>query len=401
MGRSLRFLPAAAAAAAFVVLPSLPANAASCGGLLQPPCPQPALYAPAPDPGGTTDANLSVPPPAGKVFGFNTNLWSQTSRDWVPFEVSRSAQAGAQIIRTTVTWATLASSPSKPLGDEAVYPRGSVSDASTLKQLDELYDRATAAGLQLDLIINNAPRWATAYASCTPVLGVYSQRCAPVAQGKRLYPTSAHLVDLSNFVTALGQRYPGVIFETWNEPNIDQGPQAVGGGFIGQMQCAVWQAAKALTPPSQVLSAAFGDFYGVDATRSYMRAFYSTGLGCFDDLSVHTYNGSAHSFGANSPLAGHMQIYRDARTEAGDTTPIWITEFGFTTSHDSHTVSEADQDTLTWQEYNKLLTMPDVQTAIVHTLRDDSQSGYGWVRTNGTLKPIYCDSSARAGHPAC
>lgn len=358
------------------------------------------------------NAAIPVPPADGKLFGFNTNLWWQTSggNDLVPFEVVRSAQAGANVIRTTVTWSVLATSPDKPLGVEGVYPRGAVPDDSTLKQLDELYDRATDAGLQLDLIVNNAPRWTTAYAYCKPSFGIYPAGCKPVQQGKRVYPTAAHLQDLANFVTALGQRYPGVTFETWNEPNLDSGPQAVGGAFVGQMQCAVWQTAKSLSVASRVLSAAFGDFKGDDATARYMRDFYSTGGGCFDALSVHTYNAAVHSFGAGSPLAEHMQVYRTARAAAGDTTPIWVTEFGFSTSRSERAVSEADQATLVRDEYNKLLSMPDVQAAIVHTLRDaplpsrslfpqsDAGYGYGWIHQNGTPKPVYCDFAELAGH---
>src|SRR4051794_25017220 len=89
-----------------------PAVSAGCGGLLQPRCPAPAPppYPPSPDPGGDESANLSVPPPAGREFGFNSNLWWQTShgQDLVPLEVGRSAQAGAQILRTTVSWASFA-----------------------------------------------------------------------------------------------------------------------------------------------------------------------------------------------------------------------------------------------------------------------------------------------------
>jgi hypothetical protein len=85
-----------------------------------------------------------------------------------------------------------------------------------------------------------------------------------------------------------------------------------------------------------------------------------------------------------------------------------VTEFGFdTNANDDWSVSERDQATLTWREYNKLLTMPDVEAALVHTLRDDKpqgffeSGGYGWVRNDGNLKPVYCDFSARAGSPAC
>jgi hypothetical protein len=410
-----RLLGGAALAAAFFAANVDASRAASCGGLLQPRCAPAPLYPPAPDPGGDAEAAMTVPPAAPKQFGFNTNLWWQThnGQNLVPFEVYRSAKAGANLIRTTVTWSRFATSPDRPLADDGYYypQRGTVPNAGSLKQLDELYDRATAAGLQLDLVINDAPVWASAYSDCRSILGVYTGRCAVLGTGARLYPTSDHVGDLARFVIALGQRYPGVVFETWNEPNLDRGAQAASGAFLGTMQCSVWQAARTLPQPSLVLSPAFGDFYGEDATRSYMRDFYSTGRGCFDRLSVHTYNGSNQSFGANSPLAGHMKIYRDARAEAGDSAPIWVTEFGFKTGSTDGSVSEQKQALLTGQEYNKLLTMPDVEAAIVNTLRDAPRPGatsprdpdyaYGWLRKDGSMKPVYCQFSALAGTPAC
>src|SRR3954470_12287480 len=167
MGRGKLAIAAALAATGAFALPS---QAASCGGLLQPSCPPPPGFPNAPDPGGDGNAGLPVPPSAGKRFGFNTNLWWQTSggRDMVPFEVDRSVGAGAQVIRTTVTWATFSSAPDKPLGtDGQAYPqRGTIPDATALERLDELYDRASARGIQLDLIVNNAPKWASAYSYC-------------------------------------------------------------------------------------------------------------------------------------------------------------------------------------------------------------------------------------------
>lgn len=137
-----------------------------------------------------------------------------------------------------------------------------------------------------------------------------------------------------------------------------------------------------------------------------MADFYSTGGGCFDRLSVHTYNGSYRSFGANSPLAVQMQVYRQARAAAADARPMWVTEFGFRTANAPNTVSEGAQDTLTSQQYNKLLTMPDVEAAFVHTVRDaplpnyasndDINYGYGWLHQDGTPKPVYSDFTSRA-----
>src|SRR4051794_10152912 len=121
LGRGLvrRCLAITAAALAVTGAGALPSVAAGCGGLLQPPCPPATDYTGASDPGGDVNAAIAVPPADGKQFGFNTNLWWQNSggRDLVPFEVDRSARAGAHIIRTTVTWATFAKSPSSPLGE--------------------------------------------------------------------------------------------------------------------------------------------------------------------------------------------------------------------------------------------------------------------------------------------
>ena len=396
------------------------ASAADCGGFLQPACPP---APPSPDPGGDAGANVSVPPPAPKLFGFNTNLWWQSDR-MPALEADKSAQVGAQVIRTTVPWANFDATP----GDPVVEPAG-----AARARLDALYAEAQQNGIKLDLIIDGAPKWASAYANCEPIaFALWPPGCEPVRDGRRLYPTAAHLQDLQRFASALLQRYPGSLIEGWNEPNFDTGPQAVGGAFMGQMQCAVWRAAKAQPQPAFVLSPAFGVFGGESATRQYLRDFYSTGKGCFDALSVHTYNDDRKELGANSPLAIHMRTYRDARTEAGDTTPMWVTEFGFSTSNAKYGVTESTQRDLTRQEYNKLLTMADVQAAFVHTLRDrgacqlsfapyctpepdggprdllgplpqmgDLDNGYGWLREDWSPKPVFCLFSSLAGTPAC
>ena len=74
----MRHIAVAAGVAISVLVLAVPAAGSGCGGLLQPSCPPPPPVS-APDPGGDVNAAIPVPPADGKLFGFNTNLWWQTS----------------------------------------------------------------------------------------------------------------------------------------------------------------------------------------------------------------------------------------------------------------------------------------------------------------------------------
>lgn len=399
---------------ALAILAAAPASA-QCGLLGLFPCDTGEPPHTGPDPGGTESPQQPAPPP-GKLFGFNTLLWGQDEGQWiVDFEVGRAHKVGANIQRTPVDWASLQPArTSPPLGEESSYPRGSVPQPSGLRQLDRLYDALSARDMRLLLIVNNAPKWASPQAHCVPLLGLYFGGCERVRDGKPLYPTEDELPAVTAFARALAERYPGIAIQTWNEPQYD-GPDA---RLAGRMSCAIRAGARAASQPALVVSPSFAKFKtsgerAEDSTRRYLDAYYEAAAGCHDRFSMHAYTRANTHFGANSDLADLMRIFRDIRARHRDTTPIWVTEFGYTTTGQrfgegmGYSFSQEQQAELTGRQYDRLVTMPDVEAAIVHTLRDqpvkklnnpnDPEWGYGWLRTDGSPKPVYCAFAARAG----
>lgn len=374
------------------------------------------------DPGGVEQPDQAVPPP-GKRFGFNTALyWQANNQDIVDFEVGNAAQAGANVQRLSIHWSPFQPTASSP----------PLSPGSGLTQLDRLYATTRRNGIGLLLVLIDAPQWASRFADCrrqSLILGLlpvneYPPGCEPVRDGKQLYPSREHLPALERFVTALGQRYPGVMFEVWNEPNLSRGAEVPSAWQMGEITCAVDRTAKALPERNIVLSPGFGTFNNgshataEESTRAYLDEFYSSAGGCYDGFSMHTYNGDWPDFGADTPFAEDFRIFRDVRSAHGDRTPIWVTEFGFTTSGPDAqdggvAVDEEEQLDLLRRQYNRLASMPDVQAVITHTLRDRPQRsgppadpsspeyGYGWLRADGTRKPAWCAFAARSGRGGC
>ena len=400
---------------AFALLAAAPASA-QCGLLGLFPCASNEPPHRGPDPGGS-EIPKQPAPPSGKLFGFNSLLWGQAdTQSIVDFEVGRANAVGANIQRTPLDWATLQPTRSSPpLGEESRYPRGSVPHASSLRQLDRLYDALTPRGMKLLIIVSRAPQWASPQAHCVPFLGLYFGDCGPVRDGKPLHPAPQSLPALKAFARAIAERYPGVAIQTWNEPAYD-GMDAT---LAGQMTCAVRDGVAPVSPRALVVSPSFAKFktsqteLAETSTRRYLDAYYKAAAGCHDRFSMHAYTRAHTHFGKDSDLADQMRIFRDIRARHADTTPIWVTEFGYTTTGPrygegmGYSFSPEQQAELTGRQYDRLVTMPDVQAAIVHTLRDqpiqrladpgDPEWGYGWLRTDGSPKPVYCAFAARAG----
>jgi exo-beta-1,3-glucanase (GH17 family) len=127
--------------------------------------------------------------------------------------------------------------------------------------------------------------------------------------------------------------------------------------------------------------------------------------GCWDAFNLHLYTDGQLQFGAGTNAARVFEITRAIRSRHGDGDPIWVTEYGFTTSGSSPNgahqdrVSEAQQADGLRRLYNRLMTMSDVRAAIAYTLRDrpsptmessNPEYGFGVVRSDLSPKPAIC-----------
>jgi len=96
---------------------------------------------------------------------------------------------------------------------------------------------------------------------------------------------------------------------------------------------------------------------------AWLRAAFDAGLGgCFDALSIHTYNG-----------VSALQQIRDIAAEKGrPNVQVYLSEFGATTcpQPDQGCTTEANQSTIILDHLNQLQSRPWVPVAIVYEACD-------------------------------
>lgn len=398
MFRSIRQLPICLAAALTLVLGVGRAAAAPCGGLLQPSCPQcsdnldndrdgvtnladPGCSSsldnnegddPAPDVGGTATIDID-PRSTGKLFGFNTGL---SSWNWPPpaphsgITIEQEAQlirnVGGNAQRLGIQWS------------RAEPARGQL-DVSTLAWADAMEAELRANGMRAIIVAWEAPRWATDLCPVNDLVCLAEQQ-------QFLPPKEKDISAYASFLAWVAQRYPEAAIETWNEPNIkffwkaNPWPNAA---RMARMQCAAYDAIKAANPTTTVLApglAYVSTPYTLGATSypylEFMRSLYQQmGRVCRDALSVHLYTGTSID-GPDSEAAKAFRLIRNLRAQYGDTTPIWITETGATTSgphggdHGHTRRTPEQQRDINRAAVNEYLSTPDVGAVIIHTLRD-------------------------------
>lgn len=420
------------------------AAAAPCGGLLQPPCPPPQCRDgidndrdavtdladlgcssaednnewddPAPDVGGTATVDID-PRTTGKLFGFNTGLSSWSSGISIEQEAALIRNVGGNAQRMVIQWKRV-----EPVRDRLEEP--------ALAWVDAMEAELRANGMRAILTVWEAPRWATDMCPVNDLvcIGDTEPRFSP--------PKEMDIDEYASFLAWVAQRYPEAAIETWNEPNIkyfwkaNPWPDAA---RMARMQCAAYDAIKDANPSTTVLSPGLAfvstppTLFGL-GTESYpylefLRSLYQQmGRVCWDALSVHIYAGASID-GPDSVAAKAFRVYRNLRSQYGDTTPIWITETGATTSGNGNggraPFRPDKQRDINRDAVNEYLSTPDVGAVIIHTLRDrptwedefadPNQTEYGFgllydgVGPAPLPKPAYCHFIGVVGaiYPGC
>jgi hypothetical protein len=408
----LRGLVVLVAATALFAFPFTPAASAACGLLGLFPCVTPPT--PAPDPGGS-ESDQPVPPPNGKVLGFNSALFHSLLPAAVEADTGR--RAGASFQRYGVAWRYLQTSPNlPPLGPDTGRPLGSARAGGELAQADAIYLELTGRRMTPVIMLGEAPPWAAGYGNCFWLDLI----CKAYAGLRRLVPNGAHLGDWQRYAAAVATRYPKAVVETWNEPNVSPfwlpfRPNPV---HMAQMQCRAYAAAKASPGRNTVLSPGFAVFTsprsdGSPLFKDYLAALYRTSAGgCWDGFSAHVYTGGQTTLGAGSAFAKIMYAIRAGRAWAGDTSPIWVTETGSKSAagaaSEAGALTEAGQASLNRRLYNRFATMSDIHAIGFHSLRNAptvellGRTGvpdyhFGFLRENLHPKPIFCWFVAQSG----
>jgi hypothetical protein len=404
-------LAIAFAAPAHAQVPCVPA-----AGVGACPTPTPTPAPPAPDPGG--QENPAVPP-VTKPFGTNGG-YPTLSGPITDAAKAESLQAfkdiGATMFRTGIGIKWLYPTAETPITANMQKPLGQAPENSFVDLIDEMYLELLAEGITPVLAFYSVPDWASTLHRCSEAL-YKLQHSAECPDGwndinrSHHYPAPEFYGVWKQWIAWAAARYPQGIIEGPNEPdwvwtyhqaNPKTFPWGVTPEVAAQIQCQAYQAAHSVSSRPYG-SMALGGGTGGNAT--YLAAYVPAAKNCYDFFSFHPYPygtsaGNAMFLGAGSGFAERFNRLRTARSKAGDTKPIWVTETGYHYTPTGNATTDANNEQLyadaTRRLYNRLATMPDVAAVLLHTLRDNPSNGdaneryWGLYRYDWTPKPRAC-----------
>lgn len=242
-------------------------------------------------------STVSATPPAFQL-GANTiesGGDSATQRDQT---VNQIIDSGASWVRINLIWSR-------------IEPANNSYDPARLAQYDQYISKLNAAGIDTLVTVSGVPGWARGASATQPV--------------------PAHMAD---FMTYIADRYKGKTmgYQILNEVNADVNWPVGGATSYSELLSAVYPATKA--GDSNALVVTSGMAYRMPTTPPFIEAMYQHGQGNnFDVLAIHAYPLPCRPPAACQDFDGYLSILRSKMTEAGDAgSPIWITEFGFSTS---------------------------------------------------------------------
>jgi hypothetical protein len=306
-----------------------------------------------------------------------TGSWTEQDRS-----TASLVDLGARWAKLTVDW-------------NAAEPSPGQFNESLLAYYDRAIYLTRKAGIRVLMMVSRSPQWARV--SNNPE----SPPGDPAALGR--------------FVGYLAQRWAGWVqaWEIWNEPNTSRfwpsGPNPA--AYVALLRAA-YTAIKSVDATVKVV---FGGVANLDAgSRQFVYDSYAAGAKrYFDTLGWHAYTQCGESPTtirytptgriARTSFLGYRTIHEDMVNRFGDPKPIWITEFGWSTS--TQTCAEAWTSGVSEEiQARNLLSAAAlldqdsyVQVALWYDLRnnfwdsdaDTIEARLGLLRTDYSPKPAY------------
>lgn len=330
--------------------------------------------------------------------GVNAHLlWNGIDAAQMGHQLDLARAAGADIVRVDVGWSSL-----------ELTGKGQVS-SGYLSRLDALVDEADARGLRLLLTLSDSPCWASSAPSqlkdgCSGAWwdrGV--QRYAPV-----------NVQDYADAMAFLVNRYRARVYawETWNEPNSpDYYVSADRARDYTALVQATYRTVKAVDPSARLIAGAV-----MQSDYEFVDRLYAAGIkGYFYALSIHPYcedrspSDPANDIYIRLSFIRGVPAVREVMLRHGDDKPMWLTEFGWSTTTTRETperwrngVDEETQAAHVARAIHQLPQWPYVAGALDYTLIDRGvdptvlNDNYGLVRFDGTPKLAYAAFRAAA-----
>lgn len=255
--------------------------------------------------------------------------------------------------------------------------------APYLARLDHAVNGALRRGIRLLPVVYAPPCWASAAppearGNCKPARDPATTIAYPPANPQ----------DYANMAGFLARRYRGRLagFEVWNEPDHSAeyywaGPDKA--ARYAALMRATYPAIKGADPGLPVLA---GSLIGSEG--NFLRELYAHGVkGFYDGIAFHVYG--------NLVLAG-IRAIRNVQSSAGDSKPIWMTEFGWASCGTKgrqrlHVcTTEVGQARKLADIYRALRGVPWVAAAVVYDLQDlGVDSDMGLIRRDGSKKASF------------
>jgi len=271
-------------------------------------------------------------------------------------EMNLMKHIGVHWVRAVFPWALVQAQGPNPLDEEWTY-------------VDRLVNFASALGMQIDAIVDNAPAWA-------------EQSVPTIACAKQ--PSFDHTA-YANFAAEVAQRYPASVvsaIELQNAPNLPGNwvvPDACG---YTQLMRESYPAIKAANPDVTVLTGGLGAQNAIRKGQQgiagdiFFGQMYDQGAqGTFDALSWHPYSypcTPSQSCPKRRPWYKNAAV-RQMMIDHGDgAKPIWATEFGAPTNGklgDGH-VDEATQSSIMVDAMQQWVQLPYAGPFFVFCFRD-------------------------------
>lgn len=308
----------------------------------------------------------------GTAIGVNSQVhWLDADAATRDQTLDLLALAGVSWVRIDMGWATVEESGQ---GTQATW---------YLDQVEATIDAAIARGMQVLVVWKDTPTYAGATTATPPT---DPQDCADA---------------LSGVVTAYGGKVAA--WQIWNEPNTAGFWTGTAADYVALLEPS-YTAVKAADPSALVVlgAPAYNDTGWLDDV------FAAGAVGSFDVLATHPYMSpsdldptTADTDGTNIWLMTHVDAVRTLQLAAGDSSPIWFTEFGWS-SHDTASafnwlqgVSEAEQASYLTSTISDVIASRDyIEAAFWYVDRNrgdgtDQENNYGLLTVDDGIKPSY------------
>jgi hypothetical protein len=235
-------------------------------------------------------------------------------------------------------------------------------------KLDAVISAIRSRGMRLTMTVIETPSWANG--------------------GRGRWAPPSDMRDYARFVGMLARRYAartGMVYEIWNEPNDvhfwSTGPNVA---RYTAMLKAAYKAIRAADPDATVLG---GSILANDL--AFLRGIYANGGGSsFNGLSLHPYCGSRAPGDTSSSWFSFKRSvpqFRSVMALRGTVKPIWITEFGWSTTG----VSDATRAVYYRDAVAIAKAWSGVRAVGGYTLHQSQSADYGLLRPDGSASATW------------